>query len=168
MKPEKMYSILCILLMLPMLSMAQGDEQSVDWRELNSMVTNADSAEQTPSSQSKIILLDFWASWCGPCRQSFPWMNAMKDKYGDKGLQILAINLDSEQEDAQEFLSEVKASFDIRFDQEGLSATLLGVEAMPMSYLLDKAGAVLHRMAGFNSDKQELHESHIRESLGLN
>lgn len=168
MKPKKIYSILGILLLVPILSVAQDNTSSVDWHKLNNIVANESSTDHIPNLQSKVILLDFWASWCGPCRQSFPWMNEMKDKYGNKGLQILAINLDSEQDDAKEFLSEVTANFGIRFDDDGASAELLGVEAMPMSYLLDRNGKVLHRMAGFNSDKQALHERHIRESLGLN
>src|SRR5579863_797355 len=59
----------------------------------------------------KVVYLDFWASWCKPCRQSFPWMNRMLDMYGDKGLVIIAVNLDEDRKDADRFLKEVPAKF---------------------------------------------------------
>lgn len=113
----------------------------------------------------KVILLDFWASWCGPCRQSFPWMNDMQAKYADQGLEIIAINLDSDPTAAQEFLAEVPASFVLGFDPEGNSAEQMQVEAMPMSYLIDRAGQIRFRLMGFNSDKKSEHEAHIQTLL---
>ena len=66
--------------------------------------------------QARLTYVDFWASWCGPCRQSFPWMNQMQDKYGAKGLRVLAVNLDARREDAQRFLAEHPARFALGFD----------------------------------------------------
>ena len=74
-------------------------------------------AEVLKSSQP--VLVDFWASWCGPCRQSFPWMNAMQAKYGARGLQIVAVNVDAKRADADKFLEQVPASFSIAFDSQG-------------------------------------------------
>lgn len=115
--------------------------------------------------QGKVILLDFWASWCGPCRQSFPWMNDMQAKYAGQGLTIIAINLDSESDAAREFLTEVPASFVLGFDPEGKSAEAMQVEAMPMSYLIDRHGQIRYRLMGFNSEKQSEHETHIKTLL---
>lgn len=115
--------------------------------------------------QGKVILLDFWASWCGPCRQSFPWMNEMQAKYAGQGLAIIAINLDSESDVAREFLTEVPASFVLGFDPEGKSAEAMQVEAMPMSYLIDRHGQIRYRLMGFNSEKKSEHETHIQTLL---
>jgi len=65
--------------------------------------------------QGKVVILDFWASWCVPCRRSFPWMNEMQNKYGDDGLVIVAVNLDSEVSDAEAFLERYPADFSIYY-----------------------------------------------------
>ena len=116
----------------------------------------------------QVILVDFWASWCGPCRQSFPWMNAMQAKYAEQGLKIVAINLDSEVAAAREFLAEVPANFTLGFDPEGNSAEQMQVEAMPMSYLIDRDGQIRYRLMGFNTDKKVEHEAHIQHLLNEN
>lgn len=113
----------------------------------------------------QVVLLDFWASWCGPCRQSFPWMNEMQARYGASGLKVVAINLDSEPELATEFLQEIPAQFTVLFDQSGQSATQMGVEGMPMSYLFDRQGRLVHRMIGFSAAREAEHEAKIKALL---
>lgn len=107
--------------------------------------------------RGKVVYLDFWASWCGPCRQSFPWMNEMHDKYASKGLVVLAINLDGNQTDAQKFLQENPARFTLGFDPKAQTPKLFGVKGMPTSYLVDRHGRVKDVHVGFNvKNKDEL------------
>ena len=73
---------------------------------------------QIDAYAGKVVIVDFWASWCVPCRRSFPWMNEMVAKYTDQGLVVIAVNLDKEPEAADAFLSEVPADFEIRFDPD--------------------------------------------------
>ena len=113
----------------------------------------------------KVVLLDFWASWCGPCRESFPWMNKMQAKYGDKGLTIIAINLDQSADEAQTFLQRYPADFQLAFDPNGLSAEAIGVAGMPTSFLLDQAGNVKERFIGFSPKRAEKHEQYMKEIL---
>src|SRR5262245_36267509 len=75
-----------------------------------------DAQEEIARSRGDVVWLDFWASWCVPCRHSFPWMNAMQDKYGPLGLTIVAVNLDAERSDADRFLATMPAGFRIQFD----------------------------------------------------
>ena len=113
----------------------------------------------------KVIWVDFWASWCGPCRRSFPWMNQMLDRYGDQGLQIIGVNVDKERTLADEFLAETPARFDLRFDPAGALAERFGVEAMPSSFLLDAAGNVIAEHYGFRFEDADEYEASIVAAL---
>lgn len=114
----------------------------------------------------KIIYLDFWASWCGPCRQSFPWMNAMQEKYKTQGFQVIGINLDAQGEDAEKFLAKTPAKFTVAYDPKGNSARLFGVKGMPTSLLIGKDGKVISQHIGFNDDSREKMEQAIQAALG--
>ena len=85
------------------------------------------------SLKGKLVYIDFWASWCVPCKQSFPWMNEMHAKYADRGLQVLAINVDAKTADAEKFLTQVPAKFQIAFDATGQTPKQFAVKGMPSS-----------------------------------
>ncbi len=99
--------------------------------------------------QGRYVYVDFWASWCGPCRESFPWMNEMLTKYNTQGLQIIAINLDESRDDANRFLQTVQADVDIAFDASGKTAEAFNVIGMPSSYLIDPDGKIVFSHVGF-------------------
>jgi thiol-disulfide isomerase/thioredoxin len=115
--------------------------------------------------EGKVIWVDFWASWCTPCRRSFPWMNTMQRKYGDQGLQIVAVNLDAEREAADGFLAETPAEFTVRFDPQGKLAEQFGVQAMPSSYLLAADGKVIASHFGFKLGDTAEYEEQIKAAL---
>ncbi len=114
----------------------------------------------------KVVYVDFWASWCGPCRQSFPWMNEMQAKYGGRGLQVVGINVDAKTDDARAFLAGVPAQFVVAFDPSGNAPRSYGVKGMPSSVLIGPDGKVLYEHSGFRAaDKAEL-ERRIQLALG--
>jgi cytochrome c biogenesis protein CcmG/thiol:disulfide interchange protein DsbE len=113
----------------------------------------------------KVVWVDFWASWCVPCRRSFPWMNTMHRKYGEQGLQIIAVNLDKERAAADGFLAEVPAEFSLRFDPAGQLAREFKVQSMPSSYLLDTDGNVLASHFGFRTAEAADYEKTIQDAL---
>jgi thiol-disulfide isomerase/thioredoxin len=115
--------------------------------------------------EGRVIWVDFWASWCVPCRRSFPWLNAMQRKYGPRGLQIIGVNLDKDRALADAFLAEVPAEFALRFDPSAGLAKQFGVEAMPSSYLLDADGNVLVGHAGFRTAEAGDYERAIEAAL---
>ena len=119
-----------------------------------------------PATGARLTWVDFWASWCGPCRKSFPWMNEMQARYGAAGFKVVAVNLDAEAEDALRFLKEVPADFLVAYDSAGDSARRYGVMGMPTSVLLDAEGKVLLHHAGFDRDDAPALEAAIREALG--
>jgi len=112
-------------------------------------------AKKLSDLQGKVVYIDFWASWCGPCRQSFPWMNDMQRKYGANGLQIVGINLDAKRIDADQFLSQLPAQFALAFDAKGESAKKFGVKGMPTSVLIGKDGKVLLTHQGFRDEDRK-------------
>jgi cytochrome c biogenesis protein CcmG/thiol:disulfide interchange protein DsbE len=116
----------------------------------------------------KVVVLDFWASWCVPCRRSFPWMNEMQHKYADDGLVVIAVNLDNQASDAEAFLQRYPAEFSIYYDHERQLARQYGVEAMPSSFLIGRDGTVVERHLGFKSGDTDDYEAAIVELLGSN
>jgi thiol-disulfide isomerase/thioredoxin len=113
-----------------------------------------------------VIYLDFWASWCGPCRQSFPWMNEMQAKYKANGFQVIAVNLDAKTDDAMKFLAQSPADFTVAFDAKGQTPKTFGVKGMPTSFLVGRDGKVLLQHMGFRPTDKEDIEKQIQAALG--
>ncbi|NEX19587.1 TlpA family protein disulfide reductase [Thiorhodococcus mannitoliphagus] len=99
----------------------------------------------------KVVYLDFWASWCGPCVESFPFIEQMHRDLKGQGLEVVAINLDEERQDAEDFLSKHPVSFTIGSDPMGKCPRLYKVNGMPTSYLIDRKGRIQDIHEGFES-----------------
>lgn len=102
------------------------------------------------SLRSKVVLVDFWASWCVPCKSSFPWMNEMQERYGKKGLTIVAINVDKSRGPAEDFIAKHPANFTVAFDPLGKAAKAYRVWGMPTSYLIGPGRQILFSRSGFD------------------
>lgn len=116
---------------------------------------------QLSDYKGQVVYLDFWASWCKPCQRSFPWMNEVHNKLADKGLKVIAINLDVETALADQFLAKLPADFAIAYDPEGESAEAYRVLGMPSSYLIDKKGILREVHQGFFATKVPLYEKQL-------
>ena len=113
----------------------------------------------------KVVYLDFWASWCKPCRESFPWMNSLLEKYPADAFTVITVNLDAETEQMHKFLDQVPAQFDVYHDPSGQVAEKFQLEGMPTSYLIDASGKVVKKHIGFYNKDIERYESEIEELL---
>ena len=114
-----------------------------------------------------VVLLDFWASWCVPCRRSFPWMNDMQEKYAQDGLIIIAVNVDRDIENTVAFLEEFPANFEIIYDPDVELAKEYEIQVMPSSFIIDRNGETVERHVGFKVKKQDEYEAAIRAALEL-
>lgn len=103
------------------------------------------------SFKGKVVYVDFWASWCGPCLKSFPFMEEMQQKYADDGFAVIAINMDQDRENAHAFLDEHPVTFPIGLDAAGDVAKEFGVFVMPSSFIIDRDGLIHYRHTGFKS-----------------
>jgi len=122
-------------------------------------------AQLLPTLKGKVVLLDFWASWCGPCRQSFPWMGELQKRYGADNFVVVAVNLDQDRKLADQFLAATPAGFRVEYDPEGLLATRFDVTSMPTSVLIDRSGQVRERHQGFRQAQREARERSLSNLL---
>lgn len=113
----------------------------------------------------KIVVVDFWASWCQPCRWSFPWLNEMQSRYRDRGLVVLGVNTDATAADAERFLREVPASFSIVRDPEGELAAHYRLPGMPSSLIFGPAGQLLFTHVGFREADRAAREAELARLL---
>jgi len=120
---------------------------------------------KTSEHAERIVYVDFWATWCAPCRASFPWMNEMIDKYQDEGLHIIAVSIDADKALAKKFATDMEARFEIGFDSAGDVANLFEVRVMPTSVILGAGGSVLDQHQGFNEAKKAEYEQAIVAAL---
>jgi len=109
--------------------------------------------------RGRVVVVDFWASWCTPCRRSIPWLNEMRAKYGERGLVIIGVNVDKDRRDAEQFLRDVPIEFEIVYDSGGKLATRYQVEGMPSSFVYGRNGELAARHLGFQNAKRPEYES---------
>ena len=121
--------------------------------------------QQLAQHKGKVVYLDFWASWCQPCKQSFPWLNAMQRKYDAQNFTVFSVNLDANPQFAAQFLAEVPADFPIFYDAKGKLSKKFKLRGMPSSFLIDPNGKIVKAHTGFNAQKKAQYENDIKELL---
>lgn len=117
--------------------------------------------------RGNVVMLNFWASWCAPCRQEMPHLNAINEQYADLGFTLMGVNVDEDVVDANRAIKELKVAFPVLFDNENAVAELFDVDAMPTTVIIDKDGNMrfLHRgyKSGYEDDYADQVASLIRE-----
>lgn len=116
--------------------------------------------------RGKVVYLDFWASWCAPCRESFPWLGNLVSEYGAQNLVVIAVNVDHDRRRAERFLRETPANFPIIYDPHGEIAAAYKVAGMPSAVLIDREGKVRFQHDGFSDKRKENYEEHLHALIG--
>jgi len=127
--------------------------------------TASEPAVELAQFKGQVVLLDFWASWCGPCRQSFPWLTQLQARLGARGLRVVGINVDRQRSAAEQFLAQVPAGFTLAFDAAGEVARRYAVQGMPSSVLVGADGRVLLQHTGFRDADRALLEAAVVDAL---
>ncbi len=112
--------------------------------------------------RGNIVLVKFWASWCGPCREELPAFEALYQEYQDLGVEILAINVDDEAEKANVLLQDIEVSFPVLFDTSGEVSQLYDVSAMPTTVIVDRDGNVRVLHPGYRKGDEKKYEKAIK------
>jgi cytochrome c biogenesis protein CcmG/thiol:disulfide interchange protein DsbE len=156
---------LLLLMFVPVLAQAKAPKESMDAPapaphfELPGRNGTVDS----DSLRGRLVLVDFWASWCGPCQKSFPWMTDVYQRYAARGFTIVAINLDKDRDLADRFLDKHPAPFLVAFDPSGKTAKDYKVWGMPTSYLISPKGEILATHMGFDPKNAASFEAAIEQ-----
>ena len=98
--------------------------------------------------RGKVVYLDFWSSWCAPCRRAMPRFSSLRDQWSRDDFEVVAVNVDPVKEDARRFLAQVSVSYPVGVDVTARSATTFGVAAFPAAFLIDREGIVRHVYRG--------------------
>ena len=115
--------------------------------------------------RGKVVLLDFWASWCPPCLKSLPKYNDLRREIGTANFEIVAVNVDENTDDARKFLQKHPVSYPIAKDPKGILPGVFGVKAMPTSYLIDRNGVVQYVHAAFKEGDIEILRAEIQKLI---
>jgi thiol-disulfide isomerase/thioredoxin len=119
-------------------------------------------AETLKEYRGKVVYLDFWASWCGPCRQSLPLLNDLRKELKRKGFEVIAVNLDENVSDAKDFLKQFPVQYPVLLDSKGTVPAKYNLPGMPTSYLIDRKGLVQKVHIGFKeTDMDDIRKSVI-------
>ncbi|MCK7597809.1 TlpA family protein disulfide reductase [Microbulbifer sp. CAU 1566] len=115
--------------------------------------------------RGEVIMLNFWASWCGPCREEMPLLSDLHARYEPVGFQVWGVNVDANREDAQAMLKKIPVEFPVLFDAESDVSKLFGVEAMPTSVFIDRDGKVRYVHKGYRSGDEAEYKKIIKELI---
>ena len=112
--------------------------------------------------RGNVVLVNFWASWCGPCRQELPLLDTLYQKYSQFGFVTLGINIDDTSENAEPLLQNLNISFPILYDNDKTLSRLYQIDAMPSTFIIDQHGEVRHIHHGFLPGYEKIYEKQIR------
>lgn len=163
--------LLCFLVAFSPVTFALNVNDVAPDFSLNKLNTQKSAVSQTISLSNykgKVVYLDFWASWCGPCRKAFPFMDELQKQYKKEGLVVLAVNQDTKPSLAINFLKKNKSSFTSVFDKNGQVSSVYELRGMPSSFLIDKKGVIHSYHIGFNDSKIKKIRQEVKRLLQQN
>ena len=108
----------------------------------------ADETQSLSALKGKVVFVNFWATWCGPCRSEMPSMEALYSRYKDRGFEILAVNSGEKEPEVLAFMRSNSLTFPTTLDEDGRVSRTYGIQAIPTTFILDREGKIILRMVG--------------------
>lgn len=115
--------------------------------------------------RGQVVMLNFWASWCGPCRQEMPVMDELHAQYKDLGFTVLAVSVDENSAEADQFLDAVPVIFPILYDNERAVSELYGVDAMPSTVMIDRDGNARFLHRGYKPGYEDAYAEQVKQLI---
>ncbi len=115
--------------------------------------------------RGRVVLVNFWATWCGPCRQEMPHLNRLYQKYRSSGFQLLAVNVDDNAKNAADLASKLGVSFPVLFDTDKTVSKAYDLSSMPATVLIDRDGRVRYLHRGYRDGMEDTYDQQIRGLL---
>ena len=117
------------------------------------------------SLKGKVAIVDFWATWCEPCKKSFPKLEALNDKYKDRGLEIVGISEDDDKDGIPSFASDLGAQFPLLWDENKSIASKWQPKSMPSTFVVDRKGIVRFVHLGYHEGEEAEIEKEVKSLL---
>lgn len=127
--------------------------------------SNTGSNIRLAEQRGNVVMLNFWASWCAPCRQEMPHLNVLSEQYSPLGFTLLGINVDENQQAANRAIDELKVAFPVLFDSDSSTADLLAIDAMPTTIIIDKDGNIRHWHRGYQRGYEDSYAKQIAQLI---
>lgn len=161
MTAKRFATTIFILCSITMAALSNAADVAPDFTLKSTTGTNVRLSEL----RGDVILLNFWASWCGPCRQEMPILNALHQRYSKLGFSIIGVNVDKDSSLADKLLKDIPVSFPVLLDNTGAVSTSYNVSAMPTSVLIDRDGNMRFLHKGYKPGYEQEYETEIKELI---
>lgn len=147
-------SVLILFSLLTLIPSMSVDAKTVPLPQAELIDFESGKKLNTHDLKGKVLYLDFWASWCIPCKKSFPFMNDLLTRYDSDKFQVVAVNMDTFREDADQFLKDIPANFPVYGNPGETLAKALKLPGLPVAYIVNADGQIVAKHTGFNDDKK--------------
>lgn len=150
-----------VLLAAGLVAVNASAEPAPDFTLQSSTGENVRLAEQ----RGQVVMLNFWASWCGPCRKEMPLLDEMSKRYSAAGFVLYGVNVEEDNTDAKKLIKELGVTFPILYDTESKASSLYNVDAMPTTVVIDKKGEIRFVNRGYKAGDEAKYREQIRELI---
>lgn len=158
---QQIVARVAIIVSLGLLALNASADAAPDFTLPSSKGDNVRLAE----ARGQVVMLNFWATWCTPCRKEMPLLDAMYQRYSSAGFVLYGVNVEEDTEGAKKLIKDLGVSFPVLFDTESKASTLYNVDSMPTSVLIDRKGQVRYVHRGYKPGDEEIYREKIRELI---